>query len=125
MITLDASALLAFLFREPGHERVAQHIERCCVSTVSLAETLSRLAQDGHDPTRVLARFRETAIELVPFDPLHAAIAAGFMRSGQPLGLSIGDRACLALAAARGIPALTADRAWLRADFGVEVIVVP
>lgn len=125
MITLDASAMLAFLFREAGHENLNEYIEECCLSSVSLAETLSRLAQDGHDPTRVLARFQETAIEIVPFEPLHAALAAGFTRAGQPLGLSLGDRACLALAAARGIPAVTADRAWLRADFGVEVIVVP
>ncbi len=45
MIALDASALLAFLFREPGHEMVAQKLEESCISSVNLAEVLGRFAR--------------------------------------------------------------------------------
>jgi predicted nucleic acid-binding protein len=49
-VALDASALLAFLFGEPGHEQVAAVIDDCELSTVNLAEVISRFARDGHDP---------------------------------------------------------------------------
>jgi ribonuclease VapC len=66
MIALDASALLAFMFREPGHEQVAKVIEESCLSTVNLAEVLDRFARDGHNSAAVLTRLQSTAIELVP-----------------------------------------------------------
>jgi PIN domain nuclease of toxin-antitoxin system len=124
VIALDASALLAFLFRESGHERVALHVERSCISTVNLAEVLGRFARDGHDPRAVLERLSATAIELVPFGPDDAATVAALVPKTRKLGLSLGDRACLALATARGIPALTADRSWVGLEVGVRIEVV-
>jgi PIN domain nuclease of toxin-antitoxin system len=124
MIVLDASALLAFLFREAGFERVADAADRSCLSTVNLCEVLGRFARDGHDPLDVLARIRETSIEIVPFDADQAALAAALVPALRSKGLSLGDRACLALAVSRGIPALTADRAWADLDVGVEVRVI-
>jgi len=121
LTALDASALLAFLFREPGHERVAPHLSRACMSTVNLGEVLTRFARDGHDPALVLARLRESPLELVPFLAEHAALAAALEPRVRHLGLSLGGRACLALALARRVPALTADRAWLALDLGVEI----
>jgi PIN domain nuclease of toxin-antitoxin system len=121
VIALDASALLAFLFREAGHDAVARHIDRCCLSTVNLAEVLGRFARDGHDPNDVLARLAATSIEIVPFGPRDAAAAAALVPATRPLGLSLGDRACLALAAVRDIPALTADRIWADLDVAVTI----
>lgn len=121
MIVLDASALLAFLFREDGHERVAESADRGCLSAVNLSEVLGRFARDGHDPFEVLARIRETSIEIVPFDAEQAALAAALLPAVRSMGLSLGDRACLALAVSREIPALTADRSWKDLDIGVEV----
>ena len=66
MIVLDASALLAFLFREPGHETVAGEIGRACISTVNLAETLGRFARDGHDSEPVSRRLSASTLEIVP-----------------------------------------------------------
>lgn len=121
MIVLDASALLAFLFREAGQDRVAEVVDRSCLSTVNLCEVLGRFACDGHDPVEVLSRIRETSIEIVPFDSDQAALAAGLAPAVRQRGLSMGDRACLALAIYREVPALTADRAWVDLDVGVEV----
>lgn len=124
MIALDASALLAFLFREPGHEMVAQKLEESCISSVNLAEVLGRFARDGHDPRMVFEHLRRSPLEMVPFLAEDAALVAALAPRTRTLGLSLGDRACLALAATRGIPALTADSAWLSLDVGVRVHLV-
>jgi PIN domain nuclease of toxin-antitoxin system len=124
VIALDASALLAFLFREAGHEEVARHLTDCCMSTVNLAEVLGRFSRDGIDPVGALGRVEATPIELVPFDNDAAARVAAYLPLTRHLGLSIGGRACLALATSRVIPALTADRSWERLEIGVDVQVV-
>ncbi|MHB8680461.1 MAG: type II toxin-antitoxin system VapC family toxin [Rudaea sp.] len=124
MIALDASALLAFLFAEPGHEQVAAQLDAACLSTVNLSEVASRFARDGHDPREVCRRVAASPIEIVPFLATDAAIAAALLPVTNKHGLSLGDRACLALAMVRRIPALTADRAWkaLRLPVPVQLI---
>jgi PIN domain nuclease of toxin-antitoxin system len=120
MTVLDASALLAFLFREQGHERVAEVIGQSCMSSVNLAEVLTRFVRDGHAAVAVLTRLR-AAIEWVPFAEEHAIVAAELAPLTAPYGLSLGDRACLALALTRGEPAMTADRQWAQLDLGIRV----
>ncbi|MCC5885081.1 MAG: type II toxin-antitoxin system VapC family toxin [Gammaproteobacteria bacterium] len=122
MTVLDASALLAFLFREPGHERVAAVVDRCCVSSVNLAEVLGRFVRDGHDPGAVRQRIRSSPIETVPFDDDQATLAAALLPRTISKGLSLGDRACLALAIMRQVPAMTADQVWLTLDLPVSII---
>ncbi|MCB9740036.1 MAG: type II toxin-antitoxin system VapC family toxin [Deltaproteobacteria bacterium] len=121
MIVLDASALLAFLFREPGHEAVARVLDRAVMSTVNLAEVLARFARDGHDVAQIRLRLESGAVELVPFDAVQAQICANLLPTTRSAGLSLGDRACLALASARGCEAMTADRAWAALDVGVVI----
>ena len=124
MIALDASAVLAFLFREPGHDRVAAVISQSCMSTVNLAEVIARFVRDGHDAREVLLRMTESPIDLVPFLSEDAALAATLVLRTRDYGLSLGDRACLALAMARRVPVYTADRAWqsVGLDLVVELI---
>lgn len=124
MTVLDASAVLALLFGEAGAERVAAVLEGSCMSTVNLAEVVGRFARDGHDPHQTLQRLAGSPIELVPFLAEDAVLVAAFAPVTRHLGLSLGDRACLALGLARRIPVYTADRAWLATDFGVEVVVI-
>lgn len=124
MIALDASALLALLFREPGHEQVSAVLDQACLSTVNLAEVIGRFVRDGHDAQPIRQRLTATTIEIVPFMATDAALSAALLPVTQPLGLSLGDRACLALALARGIPALTADRTWTQLNLGVTVQVI-
>lgn len=124
MIVLDASALLAYLFGEPGHERVEPQLTKSCISTVNLSEVIGRIVRDGHDATEVLHRIEESPVEAVPFLAEDAALAAAFIPATRPLGLSLGDRACLSLAAARKARAFTADRAWAALDVGLEIEVI-
>ena len=121
MIVLDASALLAFMFREAGHESVGAAFAAGCMSTVNLSEVLARFARDGHPVDAVLSSIEKTALEFVDFSRAHAAIAGGLADAGQSVGLSLGDRACIALAIERKLPVLTADRAWLRIALPIRV----
>lgn len=124
MIALDASALLAFLFREKGYDRVGRHIDESCLSAVNLSEVIGRFVRDGHDHREVLEHILATSIEIVPFGASEAALAASLIPRTRALGLSLGDRACLALALKRGIPAVTADRTWSRLSLDLEIEVV-
>jgi ribonuclease VapC len=89
-----------------------------------LAEVLGRFSRDGHSSLQVLARLQATPVQWVDFDPRHAALCADLLPRTRSLGLSLGDRACLALAAAEGCPAMTADTAWKDLDVGVEVVLI-
>jgi PIN domain nuclease of toxin-antitoxin system len=124
MIALDASALLAFLFKEKGYERVIGILNQACLSTVNLAEVIGRFVLDGHDAESVLQRLTAAPLEIVPFGQVDAALAASLLPRTRPLGLSLGDRACLALAIARRIPAVTADGSWLKLDLGIKIEVI-
>ena len=121
MTALDASALLAFLFREAGCDRAAAEIDGSCMTTVNLCEVLGRFARDGHAAPLVLARLGALGIEWVPFDESLAALAAGLVPATRRLGLSLGDRACLALGMSRGVPVVTTDANWGTLDVGVEI----
>ncbi|MGE0387439.1 MAG: type II toxin-antitoxin system VapC family toxin [Gammaproteobacteria bacterium] len=120
---LDASALLAFLWREPGCERVESvlALESVAISAVNVAEVLTKAIDLGLPDEAVGELQASFDFEQVPFDHAAAAHAAAMRRATRHLGLSLGDRACLALASGRGAVALTADRAWIGLDLGVQV----
>jgi PIN domain nuclease of toxin-antitoxin system len=124
VIVLDASAVLCMLFREPGFDKVAAQIDDACISAINLAEVLGRFVRDGHDLETVRTRIERLSLPVVDFDRVQAAIAASLVRRCRSAGLSLGDRACLALAIHKRLPAMTADRAWRDLDHGVEVVIV-
>lgn len=91
------------------------------MSTVNAAEVLSRLARDGDDPSARVRSLLAFGIEIVPFTLDHASRVAELAALTRPAGLSLGDRACLALAMERGVAAATADRAWAELALPVRV----
>jgi PIN domain nuclease of toxin-antitoxin system len=117
---LDASALLALLNQEPGAERVREVLAGSIVSAINCAEVYSKLS----DWKVAFAGF-DDLISVVPtvvgFDVGLARRAGELNAATRHLGLSLGDRACLALAEREGLPALTADRKWARLDIGIAV----
>ena len=121
---LDASALLCLLFREPGAERVAELLPGASVAAPNLAEVIAKLVDHGEDAKRVAAELAELDFEVVPFDAEQAAIAGALRASTRGLGLSLGDRCCLALASTLGATAVCTDRAWeaLGPQYPVEVV---
>lgn len=121
MIVLDASALLALVFQEAGTEVVERHLAESCMSTINLSEVLAKLARDDMDVSALRGGLERSAIEWVPFGFEDAEQAALLVPATRAHGLSLGDRACLALARTRGIAVLTGDRAWAKVDVGVEI----
>jgi PIN domain nuclease of toxin-antitoxin system len=124
VIALDASALLAFLLRERGHERVRELLGEASMSTVNFSEVLGRFARAGQDVVVIAEKLLEAPIELVAFSTQQAAIAAALVPETQALGLSLGDRACLALARERHVRAITADRSWRRLQLPIEIEII-
>jgi ribonuclease VapC len=119
---LDASAVLAVVQEESGKERVIQAMaDGSCISAINLCEVVGKLLDGGFSEEVISASIEELELEVVSFDK-DQAITAGLLRATtRQIGLSIADRACLALASATGLPTLTGDRAWTQLDVGVEV----
>lgn len=124
MTVLDASALLAFLFREEGHETVARQLEGSIISSVNNSEVIGRFVRDGHAPNLVVDNLSALPVRVVAFDGVDAMIAASLLPATRHLGLSLADRACLALAGRRSLPVVTADRAWADLDIGLDIHII-
>lgn len=118
---LDASALLALLGSEPGSEVVAETIPGSAISTVNLSEVVSKLTERGVPEQAVRAALGEIELEIHPFSE-DLAYRTGFLRlATRSLGLSLGDRACLALGLQLEATVLTTDRNWRELDLGIEI----
>ncbi len=121
MIVLDASALLAYLYAEPGHESVPPLLHEAHVSAVNWSETMQKIAFHGGDPDRQGPLLIVLGVTVQPLTEGDAMRAAKLYPATRSAGLSLGDRCCLALADRLGVPALTADRAWSGLEAGAEI----
>ncbi|MUG99497.1 PIN domain-containing protein [Scytonema sp. UIC 10036] len=127
---LDASALLAYLQGEPGAKIVATAlIQNSVISSINWAETLTKLAERGQDPDVVATQLTNqgllnNALQIYTTDESLARSIAKLRVPTQPLGLSLGDRACLALALSLNLPALTCDRVWANLNIGVHITLI-
>ena len=123
---LDASALLAVLNGEPGGEMVTPLLADAAMSAVNWSEVVQKAL--AHDvvatPEDLRADVAALGVDLRPFTTSHAEAAAALWSQTRHIGLSLGDRACLALAAELGATALTADQAWAKLTVPIEVRVV-
>jgi PIN domain nuclease of toxin-antitoxin system len=118
---LDASALLALVNQEEGAGTVARLLGESSISAVNLSEAAARLTERGVPSTGVRQLLGILGLTVVPFDEAMAYRASELRGSTRKLGLSLGDRACLATAAHLGACAVTADRAWSRLRLGVRI----
>lgn len=121
---LDASALLAFLQQEKGSEFVEQVLAHSVMSSVNWAEVLQRHRVRGVPSASLLGELMALGFGVVHFSAQDAAIAADLFPSTRALGLSLGDRACLALGISLDLTVLTADRAWKELSLAVKVDVI-
>ncbi len=121
-MVLDASAVLAVLRDEPGAAGI--EFDGALVSAVNWAEVVQRLARERTHPKVLTARAVASGLVIVDFDVALAETTGALWAATRAAGLSLGDRACLALAIELGLPALTADRAWAALDVGVAVRLV-
>jgi ribonuclease VapC len=118
---VDASAILALLFGESGAEHVADVVATgAAISAVNVSEVAEILARHPLDVDHILDSVTaQVAVE--PFALKDARAVATLAPTTRRLGLSLADRACLALAQRLRVPVVTADRDWLSVDLEIEV----
>ena len=120
-VVLDASALLAYLQDEPGGERVRGVLADSVMSSVNWAEVIGKARDERVDTRGLREDLASLGLALEPFSAEQGEIAGRLKERTRRLGLSLGDRACLALGSDRGETVYTADRAWLQLELGVDV----
>jgi ribonuclease VapC len=120
-IVFDSSAILAALWSEPGAEMIRANVGDGIVSAVNAAEVGTKLAERGVGDAYVRGAIGTLGVQVVPFHEDDAHRAALLRLSTRQYGLSLGDRACLALAASRNLPILTTDRNWARLNIGIDI----
>jgi PIN domain nuclease of toxin-antitoxin system len=124
-VVLDASAILALLHHERGEEKLtADLLDRSVASAVNLAEVQTKLVKNGGDPD-VAWRDALSSVSLVePYTSDQARIAGDLITATRQYGLSLGDRSCLALAIALGVPVYTTEQLWRNLKVGVPIHVI-
>ena len=118
---LDASALLCVLFDEPGAEYVAERLNGALVSATNYTEVVSKLVDRGAPAEEIVVIMADLDIEVVAVDRHQAELAGLMWHTTRDAGLSIGDRACLALALTRKAIAVTTDRAWQKIELELDI----
>src|ERR1700730_3656067 len=124
-IVLDASALLAVLNREPGADRLTpEMLSTATSSTVNLAEVQGKLVSLGLPPDDAWEATLSPIREATAFTAEHAEVVGNLLTETRALGLSLGDRACLALGIALKAPVYTADKSWKKFKFQVPIHII-
>lgn len=118
---LDASALLALMLGEDGADAVHAVLARAQIGAVNLSEVVAKLQERGVPDEIIDQSLADLDLEVVPFDRDQAMRSGKLRTITRSAGLSLGDRACLATAAALGAVAITTDQAWARLSVDVEI----
>ena len=121
---LDASAALAIIYDEPGAGRVAEVLPEACISSVNLSEVVAKLHDRNVSERNIELNLNDLDLDVLAFDDRLALLAGNLRPLTRHLGLSLGDRACLATAQASSLTVLTADRAWAELELGIQVELV-
>lgn len=120
-VVLDSSAILAHLNDEPGAERVSDFLGDALISAVNYAEVVTKLIEWKVNLDTIRAAISRYGLQIAPFDTVLAEETGALRLKTKAFGLSLGDRACLALAAQFQLPVLTADRAWKELDLPIDI----
>jgi PIN domain nuclease of toxin-antitoxin system len=115
---------MAFLRNEPGSDIVQAALVSATISTVNLSEVLAKAAELSKNFDAVKPALRGLQLRVVPFDEQQAEIAASLRPVTRSLGLSLGDRCCLALGIVEELPVMTTDRDWAKLQLDIEINVI-
>lgn len=121
IFVVDSSAVLALLLEEPGADTVAAVIREAEMSIVNLCEVMTKAAESGGEAQAVNEIIRTYGVRIRAFHEAHAIEAARLRPLTIHLGLSLGDRACLAQGRFSDLPILTADRRMAEAQIGLDI----
>ncbi len=120
-IVLDSSVILAHINGEPGSAHAAAFFGDALISAVNLAEVVGKLVERGASLGLTRAALSRYGLQVAVFDEELAERTGALRPQTKAFGLSLGDRACLALAQRSALPVLTADRTWKELNLSVEV----
>jgi PIN domain nuclease of toxin-antitoxin system len=120
-IVFDASVILAHLNSEPGADRAAAFLGDAIMCAVNYSEIVAKLVERGARVSLIQPALSRYGLQIVPFDEDLAERAGALRAKTKSFGISLGDRACLALAERSRLPVLTADRIWKDLDLHIEV----
>ena len=124
-VVLDASAVLALLNNESGADKLTPELLNDAIcSTVNLAEVQTKLVSAGGSPDEAWEDTLSPIREAAPFTDEQARIAGSLVAQTRAFGLSLGDRACLALGLALKAPVYTADKSWKKLKLGLRIHVI-
>ena len=121
---LDASALLAMLQEEPGGDVVQELLETAAISSVNWSEVMQKALERQMEVEELRHDLEALGLDILPFTSVLAETTAQLRSATRQAGLSLGDRACLALAAVLGLPAITTDRIWPDLGLPLKIRVV-
>jgi PIN domain nuclease of toxin-antitoxin system len=126
MLLLDASAILAYLHDEPGAAQVDQALEQrsdCLMTAANQAELITKCLDRGVADAVVGPMLAELGYQVIPVTVEDGRVAGQLRTATRHLGLSLGDRLCLAAARRLGCTVLTTDRPWLdlAAPLGLDI----
>ena len=113
---LDSSAFLALINKEEGSEIVANLLKDTIISSVNVAEIVAKLVEQFNMAEEDIEKVLNIGFEEKAFDHKQAALSGIIRNKTKKLGLSLGDRACLALGISLGLPVLTADKNWSKIE---------
>lgn len=119
--SLDSSVLLAYVFNEKGADESYKYFHDSIISSVIFCEFVSVMIEKGFDAKEAEEFVDSFDIEIIDFNAEQAVMAAELRAKTKPKSLSLGDRACLALAVVKKIPVVTADKIWSKLDIGVDI----
>lgn len=120
-IVFDSSAVLALLKMEKGHKMVSDNLDNALISSVNFTEVATVVFRRGFAQEEVLDSLTNSFPNIIDFDKEQSLIAASLDNITKEYGLSLGDRACLALAKHKNLPVITADKIWKEIDLGLDI----
>ena len=123
-VVADASTVLALLKEEEFGEFDPEHLVGAAISAVNFSEVLAKLGSGGLTEAEADMAVAALDLQVIAFDEHQARSAARLWPAVRRFGLSLADRACLALGLRLGRPVVTADRAWGKLDIGIEIILI-
>jgi ribonuclease VapC len=123
-VVLDASALIALIYQEKGQDVVEKYLPNAEISTVNFSEVAAYVIKKGIPAKEAIALLRDLSLDIIDFDESQSLLAAQLILKTSAKGLSLGDRACLALAYENKHSVLTADKIWATLDLNIDIVLI-
>ena len=111
-VVLDASALLALIKNETGGDIIERLLGNIVMSSVNISEVAAILLNSSMSLEECKDVIEPFVDSIIAFDSELSFITASLRQTTKHKGLSLGDRACIALGIKLQAPIYTADKIW-------------